>query len=241
MNTKLLTIISFALIMLTGCATNKALLLPPKAGIKEIQGTKITYILPRDIENGLHTLYGLNFPHYTTTTNLKTERLSSHTTHNGIEVEKKIWDLTTSSGVIYTVDTQVTSTKPDSIIVTLIPKTQQTYQEGCDAPLLIPDLDIEKYLLTAALSFRFEINSQYPPDAVRANFARFLKSSKTGKFRLTDEYGEFTVKTDITPYKNGSKIIISTTLYNTKADNNVIDVVQKVKDVKAEIQKIINS
>lgn len=241
MTTRSLTIISIAFFILTGCA-NKPLLLPPKVGIKEIQANKITYILPRDAENGSQTLCGLNFSHYSTVNaKLKTEILYSHLTHNGIEVEKKIYDPTESSGVIYTVDTQIASVKPNSIIVTLIPKTKQTYQDGGDSQLLIPDIDIEKYLLTAAISFRFEIDSEYPPEAVKANFARRLKGSKTSIFRLTDEYGEFAVKVDITPYKKGSKIIISTTLYNTKTDRNVIDVVQRVKDVKAEIQKIINS
>jgi len=242
MNLRLLTILSFILLNLTGCSGGNVLI-PAQNDVKEIKNIQITYILPPQVEEQPCTFNGLKFQTYNNRgTETKIERLYVYSANNGLKVERRTDNGVAGSGVIYTIDANVIS-KSDNKIVTLTPKTQETYQQGLILPFPIPNFDIETYLSTAKLNYKFELNSDYQVASVKANFDRILGKSFDSRdiYKLVIEDEEFEIETDIYPYRNGSKIVITTTIYNKKSKNGVINVVTKIEKLKRQIEKIINS
>lgn len=132
-------------------------------------------------------------------------------TNNALEVERRTDNGVAGSGIIYTIDAIIVS-DPNSTTITLIPKTQKTYQEGLILPFPVPNFDIAEYLSTATLDYKFELYSEYQVDSAKANFERILGKSFGSRdiYKLELEDEEFEIKTDIYPYRNGSKIVINT-------------------------------
>ncbi len=132
--------------------------------------------------------------------------------------------------------------KSDSTTVTFTPKTQKTYQQGLVLPFPVPSLDLESYLSDGILTYKFEINSNYPPEAVKANLQRLLSSGSNNEYTLDNENELFAIKVQIYHYRhNQSKVAIHTKLYNKKSKNKTINIVEKINTLKENLQNIVNS
>lgn len=234
MTLRKLGILSFILLGLTSCVADGTLV-PKKQGTQELNNIQVTYILPKDIEKGPGTLSGLNFQRFNDGDSAKMESLSCSLTPKGIEVHRRTDNTVAGSGIVYEVDVNIAH-KADNTTVTLTPKTQKPYQEGLILPFPIPTFSIESYLSSATFYYQFEIDSNYNVDSIRANFDRTLHGSK---LELDDISVDFKYK--VYPYRNGSKVVISSKLHSQRSKHGVIDVTYAIEELKRRIQSVVNS
>jgi len=240
MRLKLLVI--SGVLFLFGCVHDYPLVPKPEQ-IEKIDHIKITYVLPKNVERTQGTINGLNFLQYEQGSDGKVEKLYFNTLNNQLEIKRRTDNnIAVGSGVIYTVNFNLVE-KSDSTLITFIPQTKKTYQQGLVLPFPVPSLDLETYLSGGIVAYKFEIDSNYPPTTVEANLQRLMGDKyRNGKYRLdnSDERFEFMVK--IYPYKhNQSKVSVSTTLYNKKSKNGIIDIAKKINSLKIQIQNVVNA
>lgn len=239
---RLKLLIIYVVLFLCGCVHDYSLVPKPEQ-IEKIDNIKITYILPKDIEKTKGAINGLNFLQYEQGSSGKVEKLYFNIISNQLEIKRRTDnDIAVGSGVIYTVDFNLVE-KSDSTIVTFIPKTKKTYQQGVVLPFPVPNLDLETYLSGGIVDYKFEVDSNYPPTTVEANFQRLMGDKYyNGKYSLDDSDEQFKCIVKIYPYKhNQSKVSVNATLYNKKSKNGIIDITKKINRLKIQIQNIVNA
>lgn len=239
---KIITLL-FLLLNLTGCVNSDSKLAnlefrPKPTAVEEINNIQVTYIIPKNVGSPSGTFNGLAFFQYVAGPESKIERLHTTPTSIGLSVERRTDNGVAGSGIIYAVEKKVTS-QGDNTIVTFTPKAQKTYQEGVILPFPLPKLNIESYLSQATLDYKFELDSPYQVDSIKANFDRLIPTS--GGYRLSVGGTECDITLEVHPYRNGTKAIIYSTIHTTKSHNNVIDLVQIIAELKKQIQQIMNA
>jgi hypothetical protein len=219
-------------------------LVPKPDSTKEIHNIKITYILPNNLENPENSINGIRFIEYDIDARgkgTKIERLYYEANLEKLKIERRTDNGVAGSGIITQVNISTTST-PDKKIVTFIPKTQRTYQQGLVLPFLVPDFDLEDYLTSGIILFNFEINSDYPPEAVSANLQRLLGDKIKKTYIIDNKDERFELKITIYPYRhNQSKLAVITKLFNKKSNNGTIDLAEKINNLKKQLMSIANN
>jgi len=217
-------------------------LLPTPESTKQIEGSKIIYILPNDIEETSGSIHRINFETYEGgNSDRNNQRLILKNKGDIIEIHRRADNGVAGSGVIYTVAVDAVS-KPEATTVTFTPKTQRRYQDGVLLPFPVPDFDVESYLAKGELSCTFEITSDYPPESVKANLQRLLGGGFDDRYTLDTNSEHFEMEARIHPYRHGqSKVVIHATLYNKSLGNKVLDIAKKIQVLKEKMKSIVNS
>jgi hypothetical protein len=237
MLSRLLVIFYIVILSSSSYAFKKA----PKPEPQEIHGMDITYIVPSDIIKPKGSINGVRFASYNRGTDTRTERLGYQYTSDQILLERRTDNGMAGSGVIYNIALNITP-KGNNTIITLHPKTLETYQEGLILPFPVPEFDLGFYLHDVAISYQFEIDSNYPPESVKANFDRLLGRKHNGIYRLEKEEDAFEISLKVYPYRqNQSKITIDTEIYNKNKNMLVVDFTEKINGLKRQLQNIANS
>lgn len=249
---KLKLAVTFIVLGLSGCS-HQYPLLPNPESTQKIEGIKVTYILPNDIIKTSDTINGIYLDQYggrtlDATSFLKSggqtgrkERLHFDNKGNQLEIERRTDNGIAGSGVVCIVDFDVIS-EPDRTKVVFTPKTRRTYQQGVLLPFPVPDFDVETYLLEGQLTTSFEMDADYPPEAVRANLRRLLHGGLEDRYTLDNENEQIIMTVRVDPYKhNQSKLTINATIYNKRSNNRIINMVEKINALKKQLHNAVNA
>lgn len=229
------------ILFLSGCAHEVPLLPEKNTETKAIHDIQVTFIIPKNIEPLNNTINGIDFLRYQDGTEGKIQKLDFNVTDNQMIVERRTDNGVAGSGIIYDVDLTMKK-KLNNIVVTFKPVMQKPYQEGLVLPFPVPQFDIKQYLVEGVTSHKFELESAYPPETVKANLQRLLGDTQGGLYIVETENERITISAEIYPYKhNQSKIIIRSKIMNTRAINGTINVAEKLERLKKELNKIVNS
>ncbi len=172
-------------------------------------------------------------------------------------VEKKTHNGLVGSGAVYTIN-EKTERTADSSIVTYQPVKKSSYKQGLILPFAVPNMDITSYLSNIQFKTKFEINSDYPSQSVKANFDRLMKkahrgfryhgsTSTTSKLALEDSYMvdvegvQVVMLVESFPYRNGSKVVVNAVVQTRKSNSGVIDVTTIMKRIEEKVTEVINS
>lgn len=122
------------------------------------------------------------------------------------------------------------------------------------APSFEPD-DIKAFFLTSRLYDKFEIDSEFNPEATYANFVRLLKSRPyekgekdpvSGKifkqqFLMPFHDKEVPLAVETYPYRSGSKAIVYCQIPAIETTPNTVDFVLLLTEVRKNLTQIIKS
>lgn len=226
-------------LVLTSCSQ-----ITPKAPVSEklTNASSVTYRLPSNVKTDLP------FERHSRFVN---EGRFSRLGYKGsdlIQVEHRIDNGTAGSGVVYEVSKKV-ETIDGIAVVTFTPVSKREYQEGLILPFPVPELDIHSYLSNTQIKHKFEIDSEFPAQSIKANFDRLHRKVNARSFSLYDE-----IKSDLKlqdayrldlnngavavlnvqsfPYRNGSKVVFDVVIQTRKHSDLIIDVVSIVKQIE---------
>jgi len=261
MNSLLYRIATFSLSTLLAACVSTGPTKAPEIAVTKISVDSIRYNVP-NLEgiirsNGL--IRDLSFPsmsrfigtgHY--------ERLLyQHKTTSTFIVHRRIDNGTAGSGIQYTVNYTVTDGK-SGYSVTLKPQEYKTYQQGLIGKFPIPNYgvsDLLRTLSSSTLYYKFDIDSQYNPESVYANFLRLVKHKSfrpgekdpvTGKifkdrFVLTNRNKEVQFVIEAYPYRNGSKVVVFAAIPGAETSKNVIDFSILIHEIKEKLIGVVKA
>lgn len=148
------------------------------------------------------------------------------------------------SGVVATVKYSKAES-PGEVVMTFEQVSASTYQEGLLLKKAIPAFTMKDVLLGGSVYVKFELDSEYPVDAVRSNFKRLttLSSSPGGQemWRLTTPSGQQYVQLQFFPYRNGTKLTASAVIAGRETSPGAIDFGQLIQEVQAAVRAIVKS
>lgn len=150
------------------------------------------------------------------------------------------------------------SDKGSSKILKITPTSYKPYQEGLVFPFAVPnfsDEDLFEWITNHPVYFSVEIDSDYPPESIYANFERLAKreaftpgskDAVTGKIfknrysiKNRDSTVYFSVETF--PYRNGSKAVLTAVTTPSKTGEYTYDLGVHIEESKAALLKIVKS
>ncbi|MEI8654058.1 hypothetical protein P4S57_15885 [Pseudoalteromonas sp. Hal273] len=234
---------------LTACKST-----PPPAEVQLTNIPSVSYKMPLDQS------IDISFNAYNTCVSsgdsgcVKYDSIKTAESSGDFLVEKRVHNGTIGSGAVYTIK-QSTERTADANIVTYQPVKMTPYQQGFILPFAVPSIDIAAYLKNSQFKTKFEINSEYPSQSVKANFDRLMKKVH-GRFRIygsnsklgLEDYYMTTVDgakvvmlVESFPYRNGSKVVVNAIIETKKSNKNVIDVAEILKSVKAKVAEVTNA
>lgn len=148
------------------------------------------------------------------------------------------------SGVLATVKYSVEES-PTDVTMKFDQAEVSSYQEGLILKKAVPAFSLKEVLLGGSVYARFELDSDYAVDAVRANFKRLAMLSGTpgGKetWRLTTPSGQQYVQVEFFPYRNGAKITASAVIVGRETSAGVIDFVKLLDEVQGAVRAVANA
>ncbi|MCZ4337636.1 hypothetical protein [Shewanella colwelliana] len=171
-----------------------------------------------------------------------------------VVVERRVHNGVAGSGSVYTIN-ETTERTSDSSIVTYQPVKMSSYQQGLLLPFPIPKMDIANYLSNTQFKKKFELNSEYPSQSVKANFDRMMNKARSdfrfygtnSRLDLEDYYmvdvdgAKVVMLVETFPYRNGSKVVVNAVVQTHKSNTGIIDVAAIMKSVEEQVSKVINS
>lgn len=236
-------VLIFLCIVISACSNKITLpgnydiqFVPEKAAVEKVDDIKISYVIP---SNTLESqgIDGLAFNSNSWGTPTKRETIQARFNSTTMEVERRTDNGVAGFGLIYSVEIDKINKGNDKII-TFNSKIAKTYQDGVILPFPLPKFDLASYLLSASVMYKFELTSDYPVNSIKANFDRIVESYGTSyKLQLSDCLAVMEVK--IYPYRQGSKVAIIAELSQMKANANIIDVSNKVKELEIRVKTIV--
>lgn len=120
-----------------------------------------------------------------------------------------------------------------------------TYQEGLFLKKAVPAFSLREALLEGAVTAKFETDSDYGVDAVRANFKRMamLAATPGGKetWRLSTPSGQQYVQLEFFPYRSGAKVTTVATISARETSPGVIDFGQLLQELQAAVRTIVKA
>lgn len=240
-----ITHLILVLFILSSCANKMVLpgdyniqLLPEKAVTQKITDLKVTYIVPQTIINS-QGIGGLNFAKHCWGRDTKQERILVNFNNEILQVERRTDNGLAGSGRIYKIRIIKTNEQNNRIII-LQPESMNTYQDGIILPFPLPEFDLESYLTSAVVKYDFELNSQFPVGAIKANFNRmFEKPGDTYTLNLSSSSVLMRIKID--PYRTGSKVVINAELFDMKPVSNIIDVNKNILELERRVKSIVDA
>lgn len=171
----------------------------------------------------------------------------------------KLKGTTTKTGIIsYGVDARVEET-PTSyrLHMTLVDKRQETPFDLMRSLYTVKSFEPEEaraQLLKPIVHFRTEIDSEYGPDSLRANFERLGEPTRwnrvmASRFNLRKEAKFYTLPSaipgvsiryvlDVFPYRNGSKAVISGQIVGAPTSESTVDVPTILRSTLEQIRSI---
>ena len=172
-------------------------------------------------------------------------------------VERRTDNGTIGSGKRYAVRKVVTNLG-EQTKVEFQPVSFTTYKQGLILPWPVPEFSDEslvKYLSSAELFAKLEIDSPYNSESTYANFVRLLKvkSNTSGEsdpvsgkiFKQTfvaslrDREVVLTVETF--PYRNGSKAVIYARIPATQTEPNTVDFGALLQELRTQLEAVVNA
>ncbi|MDC0864406.1 hypothetical protein OAP56_00420 [Rickettsiaceae bacterium] len=236
----------FVCILISGCANKMTLpgdydiqLTPKDSEVKEVKDIKITYLVPRSLPN-LQGINGLMFYSKQWGVDSKQEKIIPRFGDTGWQIERRVDNGTAGSGIIY-IGNIIKEQKGTDNVVIFEAKSSSTYQEGLVLPFPIPRFDIKNYLESAKLDYNFELVSEFPSDAMKANLHRgalYRRAIDKYEFNLSNASVLADIK--VYPYRNASKIVIKAQLSTMKSQNNLINVSANIAELEKRVRDIIN-
>lgn len=243
---KITTYLISLFFLLSACSNNITLpnnydiqLLPNKPSVTEITNLTITYIIPQRVASS-EGIIGLNFPNSHWGRDTKQEKIIVNFDNKMLKVERRTDNGIAGSGRIYNINITKTN-ELNNRIITLQPISMRTYQDGAILPFPLPEFNLESYLTSAVVKYNFELNSEFPAESIRANFDRILEKKSNSYYALHLNNGSAFIRIKTDPYRNGSKILINSELFNMKHTNGVIDVSKNILELENYIKSIVNS
>jgi len=172
-------------------------------------------------------------------------------------IERRTDNGTSGSGKVYTVGYTVDKGK-DAMVYKFKALSFKTYQQGLILPFDVPNFteqELMEYIARQPLYLSLDLNSPYNTESTYANFMRLAervpynrgeKDPVTGKafkdkFALSGKYGKVSFSLETFPYRNGSKAVIHMAVPGSFTSGNTVDFGEIIKEIKAQLEGIINS
>lgn len=172
-----------------------------------------------------------------------------------VVVERRVHNGIAGSGAVFTIN-EKTERTAEVNLVTYQPVKMSSYRQGLIFTFPVPNMDIADYLSNTQFTTRFELNSDYPSQSVKANFDRLMNKARrdfriygntNSKLDLEDYYmldvngAQVVMLVESFPYRNGSKVVVNAVIQTRKASSGLIDVAAIIKSVKQKVAEVINS
>ncbi|GAA4413003.1 hypothetical protein GCM10011450_24100 [Advenella faeciporci] len=162
------------------------------------------------------------------------------------------------SGIKYNISYEMLPGKGNAYQVVLTPNFKTEYQQGLIGKFPLPNFTEEamrEYLRAFSLIYKFEVDSKYNSESTMANFMRMatvqpntrgMADPVTGK--IFNQYFETEYQgkaagyfVEVFPYRDGSKAVIYMELPTVETSSNEVDFEIIIKDLKSEMDRIVNS
>ncbi|MEW9798552.1 hypothetical protein [Alteromonas sp. CYL-A6] len=247
------TSVIFGITALTGCKQTAPVVEQPITNAPSVQ-----YKVPADMN------FDLSFNSFNRCLKrsddgscFRSDRLTVNKASGELVVRREISEPFTGAQTQYKIREKITRSG-DINTITYQPMTVLKKDGGLLLPIPAPDLDIADYLSTTQFTYKFEVDSQYPSDSVKANFDRLMnKTSDSFRFygaettsstlKLQDSYmydlgDAFSViLVESFPYRNGSKVVVNVIIETKQTPNGVIDVEKLLNQVKSKVNETVNA
>ncbi len=192
---------------------------------------------------------------YANNTCSETERLSFKRGPGRLTVERRVSDALSHSAAVYTIE-EKTVREGNSNIITYQPLQMTPDEKSFLVSRPLPTLDIGQYLSTTQFKTKFEVDSDYPANAVKANFDRLMNKARRGfrAFDSTDSdlsYDDY-YQTELNgalvvllvesfPYRSGSKVVVNAIVQIIPKSGGTIDLIDILNKVEAEVERVIKA
>jgi hypothetical protein len=180
---------------------------------------------------------------------------NEETSESGFTVHARVSNGQAGSGVKYSVRFDIVDADDGAYSVTYTPLERGTYQQGLIGKFPVPsfgDKDLESYLRTGGLPYKFEIDSPYNTDSVFANFERLANARHyhegatdpvTGKIfkkRYHIPYAASRVwfSLEVYPYRNGSKAVVYAIMPASETAPGEVNYSVIIADIRHVLEKI---
>ncbi|PCH56889.1 MAG: hypothetical protein COC15_02305 [Legionellales bacterium] len=207
---------------------------------KVVQGVNISYNIPKYIYQNKSIEDILYFERIDYGTPNKQEKVLIKTCANRWQIERRTDNGVAGSGRVYDIEVSKEPTDVGTKI-SFVVKKERTYQEGVILPFAVPAFDIKKYLARASITYSFELNSKYDVKSIKANFDRLLGKSNVNKYYLKTNLAAYSNRVKFYPYRGGTKVVINSTIYNMKYQNDIINVHKIINSLKRKIAEIVDA
>ncbi|MGV6817462.1 MAG: hypothetical protein ACWA44_09390 [Thiotrichales bacterium] len=240
-----------------GCATTGSST-APKAQWESVNPPMVVYRIPANLAADISTL---NLKQFNKGEKAKQEQLRWDQSGAQLTVERRTHNGIAGSGVVYRI--QVSHKDVGGITeLQLQPMQKRAYQQGTFLPFAVPTFDVHDFLSAARVSYKLELNSDFPPGAVKANFDRLLPkkqptaqdmqqlvlarlSGKTvqldDRYQLTLKGAAADIEVETYPYRSGSKAVIVATVRTQPNAEHLIDLAALFAQIEAKMQQIIDA
>lgn len=179
---------------------------------------------------------------YSGSANAKESLRFQKATNNSFMVHKRIDNGMAGSGIKYLVNYDIKQ-ENNGYSVTMKPVYSTAYQEGLigkfDVPTFGPG-ELQSAIRKGSVFFKFEIDSQYSVDSVKANFKRLSKKAGRGNF-ITNRDREVPFEFKAVPYRDGSKVTIEVVIFASETSKNTFDFGILEKEIKAKLTEIVKA
>ena len=205
-----------------------------------------TYVIPAS-KNLMMENYGLvkdiNFSAFSSgSTNAKDSLRFQKATENSFIAHRRIDNGMAGSGIKYLVKYDIKQ-ENNGYSVTMKPVQSTAYQEGLigkfDVPVFTPS-DLQDAIRNGSVFFKFEIDSKYGVDSVKANFKRLSKKANRGSY-ITNRNQNVPFDFQVTPFRDGSKVIIEVVIFAAETSKNIFDFGILEKEIKAKLIEIVKA
>jgi len=164
------------------------------------------------------------------------------TSENSFIVHRRIDNGMAGSGIKYLVNYDVNQ-ENNGYSVTMKPAQSTAYQEGLigkfDVPSFSPS-DLQNAIRNGSVFFKFEIDSKYGVDSVKANFKRLSKRTARGNY-ITNRNQKVPFDFQVTPFRDGSKTVIEVVIFASETSKNTFDFGILEKEIKAKLIAIVQA
>ena len=254
--------LSLALIaLLSACAaptaTTPSKEEPPRA--TAVSQAPVTYIVPNDADFAVQPgpVNRLVFVGYQGGEPTKREIVRFNFSSDTGFLERRTDNGTAGSGKRYTIKKSAT-VEDQRVVVNFTAIEYVTYQQGLIGKFAVPsytDEDASKFLKSAYLYVKFEVDSEYNPESTYANFVRLMKARTvragerdpvSGKI-FKQEFGtnlrgrELSITVETFPYRNGSKALVYARIPGVETAPNEIDFAVLIREVRERLSQIVKA
>jgi hypothetical protein len=219
---------------------------------------QLTVLIPYDKEVNAIRFTQLDFNYQRGGRPTKQEKIFIKNKKEGsFSVERRTDNGTSGSGKVYNVNYTVEKNK-ENMAIKFQPTAFKTYQQGLIMPFAVPsfsDQELIEYIANQQVFLSLDLDSPYNTESTYSNFMRLaervpvIKGEKdpvTGKiykdkFSLSYKYGKVFFSLETFPYRNGSKAVIHLAVPGSFTSSNEVDFGVIIKEIKNQLESIVNS